>query len=215
MSLGKIAAGLAMAAAVLGTAQAQMVYDGLSYPQFKSILATTKLGLTEQVTTRGNRFLLVMVPGWTQPFVATSAGCAAGQDAPCDGYAFFFIDSGHNISAAAMGKFNESNFVKMFPVGSPPAPVVKGDYYARGGIIDQNVLSAGAYYTVVLQSYLGASSGTSVMNAPTQLPALTFTDASQPEKFFEALATRGQPKAAPVGAKTATLEAMVDSLVAK
>ncbi len=215
MQMGRVLAGMVLAAALAGTAEAQVaVYDGLSYPQFKSILATTKLGLTEQVTTRGNRFLLVMVPGWTAPFVATSAGCAAGQDAPCDGFAFFYIDAGRSVSTAAMGKFNESNFVKMFPTGSPAAPVVKGDYYARGGIVDQNVLSAGAYYTGALHSYLG-SSGTSVMNAPAQVPALTFTDASQPQKFFAELASRGAPKPAPAGAKTAAMEATVDALVAK
>lgn len=215
MQMGRVLAAMAVAAAFASAAEAQVtVYDGLSYPQFKSILATTKLGLTEQVTTRGNRFLLVMVPGWTAPFVATSASCPAGQDAPCDGFAFFYIDAGRSVSGGAMGKFNEGNFIKMFPAGETGAPIVKGDYYARGGIVDQNVLSAGAYYTGVLQSYLG-STGTSVMNAPAQVPALTFTDASQPQKFFAALASRGAPKPAPAGAKTAAMEAMVDALVAK
>jgi hypothetical protein len=209
--LGGAALSIALASTSFGIAQAQ-VYDGLSYPQFKAILSTTNLGLTEQVTSKGNRYLLVMVPGWTVPFVATSAGCAAGQNSPCDGFAYFFIDTGHTLSAGAMGKFNEGNFVKVFPVGDKAAPTIKGDYYARGGVTDQNVLSAGAYYSVVLQGYLGAS-GASAMNGTAAAPGFDFTDTSDPEMFFAKLAGRGKPKAPPAGAKSPAVEAAIDALV--
>jgi hypothetical protein len=197
----------------LGAAQA-VIYDGLSYPQFKSILSQTNLGLTERVTEKGNRYLFVMVPGWTIPFVATSVGCASGQDAACDGFGFFLIDDRITMSASAMGEFNNrANFIRLYPKGDGPGQVIKGDYYARGGITEQNVLSAGSYFSVVLQRYL-QSAGASAANGRPAAPAFAFTDTAQPEKFFAEFAKKGSPRPVPVGAKAPVIDdALIDELV--
>jgi len=219
MDIGKLLRGtaLAMIVASFGFAAAQAeVYDGISYPQFKSILSKTNLGLTEKLTEKGNRYLLVMVPGWTVPFVATSAACGSSQDHACDGFAFFFVDTGSTMSASAMGQFNSrSSFIKIFPAAGRSIPVIKGEYYARGGITDQNVLSAGAYFSVVLQHYLEGS-GASAMNSQMTAPAFAFTDTAQPEKFFAELAKRGSPHSVPVGDKASMIdESMIDAVVSQ
>lgn len=148
----------------LGAAEAQ-VYDGITYPQLKAILSKTPLGLTEKVTDKGNRYLIIMASGVEVPFIATTVDCESGQDIACEGFSFFYIEPNGPMTQSAMTKFNtQTHFVKATTIpGNVPHSLIQGEYYARGGITDQNILNAGSYFTQVLQTYL-AGSGMVTMN---------------------------------------------------
>src|SRR5262249_34497714 len=148
------------------------IYDGLTYAQLKSILSTTQLGLTEKATDKGNKYLIVSAKGLSAPFIATTMNCEKGQAAPCDGFTFFFIDKNNTMTSAQIASYNrEHHFTKVAPAENHP--LLNGEYYARGGVTESLVRSAGAYYTEELADYL-ASSGAIASNG--QLPPLGYAD---------------------------------------
>jgi hypothetical protein len=212
-----VALALTCASLCLGAARAEgaEVYDGLTYAQFKSILSQTKLGLAESVTKKGNRYLTVTVPGATAPFVATVAACSAGQDQPCEGFAYIYIDTKHPMDTSTMGQFNrDAIFVKVVP-DDASHPVLKGEFYARGGVAPQYVTHAGAFYTAVLETYLTQAAGAVAMNGRTPTPALMFAGRTRPEEFFAELAAKGNRQPAPAGATAPVIdEALIDAAVA-
>jgi len=206
---------LTCASLCLGPARAQgtEVYDGITYAQFKSILSQTKLGLAESVTQKGNRYLTVTVPGATAPFVATVMDCSAGQDQPCEGFAYLYIETRRPMNASAMVQFSkDTSFVKATPaIVDPSHSVITGEFYARGGVTPQYVTHAGAFYTAVLESFLKGS-GAIAMNGRTT-PALTFAKPMRPEQFFADLAAKGGGKPALAGATAPVIdEALIDAL---
>jgi len=163
------------------------VYDGLNFDQFKAILSKANLALEERVTGKGNHYFVVAAPGMTVSFLATTADCEDGQKA-CSGYSYLAMPA-NSMDAAAMNKFNiDVPFLKATPsVDDPAQTVIKGQNFARGGVAEQQVISAAGFFAAVLQDYVNKSTP-SAMNAPNSFVAQAARRPMQGDTFFRALA---------------------------
>jgi hypothetical protein len=196
----------------LGAAQAQeTLHEGLTYPQFKSILGQANLKLEEHVTQKGNRYLMVMVPGATTAFVATVSDCGQGQDQACDGFAYFYVEPTRTMTATAMGQFNRANhFIKAMPgTGDASLPLIAGESLALGGVSARYVITAAAYFAVALEAY--HQSGVVAMTGP-GAATIKFAPRMQPEQLFAEFAAKGAGKPLPVAHKID--DALIDAIVA-
>ena len=187
----------------------ETIYDGLTFAQFKSILATTKLTLEERTTQKGNKYVVITIPGAATSFIGSMVSCPKDRAQPCDGFSYFFIEDKRTMTTDAMARFNrEYQFLKALPsLSNPNNTVIENKTYAVGGITAKHVLAAGAYYTAAVADY--RSSGT-IAGAPGTTSKLSFTKSIQPEAFFAELAAKGE--ANPVPSTSPVDEGLIDAL---
>ena len=204
------------AAAHAAPAASVEIYDGITYAQFKAALTATKLTITEKATTKGTKYLLIALPGLAMPIAATTMDCDKGQDQPCEGFTYLYLDEKNAMDATATSQFNRDyGFVKAMPsAGNDTLGVIQGEFYARGGVSENNVRMAGAYVSAVTLTYMQKNAPTAMNGAPSA-QALLMSRPADADKFFADLTARNAGRPLPPASVPVAAEALIDAANAR